>query len=177
MSDTLPGVAIAISLVPPLANVGILLGASRPDLAWGSLLLFFTNYFAILLTGSFVFGIMGFPKASLQGSTPRIKHAAIAIVVMMIVLVSVPLAYTSYKVVRSNLAETRAADATERWVRGSDYRLVSSKADDARVNVVITGSGRLPSSEFLSSELSGRLLGLAVHVDVLPSTSVDFETQ
>ena len=33
VSDTLPGVAIAISLVPPLANVGILLGAGRPDLA------------------------------------------------------------------------------------------------------------------------------------------------
>ena len=35
VSDTLPGVAIAISLVPPLANVGILLGHGYPHLAMG----------------------------------------------------------------------------------------------------------------------------------------------
>jgi len=51
VSDTLPGVAIAISLVPPslvppLANAGILLGAGRHDLALGSVLLFVTNYVA-----------------------------------------------------------------------------------------------------------------------------------
>ena len=51
VSDTLPGVAIAISLVPPLTNAGILFAAGQPDLAVGSLLLFVTNYFAILLTG------------------------------------------------------------------------------------------------------------------------------
>jgi len=177
VSDTLPGVAIAISLVPPLANVGILLGAGRPDLASGSLLLFFTNYFAILLTGSFVFGIMGFPQAALRGTTPRIKRAAIAIVVLMVLIVMAPLAFQSYIVVRSNLAESRAADATKTWIRGTDYRLVSAKADDARVNVVITGSGRLPSSESLKTELNGQMLGLAVRVDVLPSTSIDFETK
>ena len=75
VSDTLPGVAIAISLVPPLANVGILLGSDRPDLAAGSMLLFLTNYFAILLTGSFVFGLMGFSKAALQGASPASRGA------------------------------------------------------------------------------------------------------
>ena len=44
VSDTLPGVAIAISLVPPLANVGILLANGYPSLAAGSMLLFVTNY-------------------------------------------------------------------------------------------------------------------------------------
>lgn len=43
VSDTLPGVATAISLMPPLVNVGILLSTGRPDLAWGSLLLFVTS--------------------------------------------------------------------------------------------------------------------------------------
>ena len=52
VSDTLPGVAIAISLVPPLTNAGILLSTGRADLAMGSLLLFVTNYFAILITGT-----------------------------------------------------------------------------------------------------------------------------
>jgi len=54
VSDTLPGVAIAVSLVPPLANAGILFALGEPRLASGSLLLFGTNYVAILLTGSLV---------------------------------------------------------------------------------------------------------------------------
>ncbi|WP_337972051.1 DUF389 domain-containing protein [Methanobacterium petrolearium] len=40
VSDTLPGVAIAISLVPPLSNTGILLATSNFSLAMGSFLLF-----------------------------------------------------------------------------------------------------------------------------------------
>ena len=69
ISDTLPGVAIAVSLVPPLANAGILFALGEPRLAAGSLLLFGTNYVAILLTGALVFGVMGFPKAACRRST------------------------------------------------------------------------------------------------------------
>src|SRR5690242_10771163 len=43
ISDTLPGVAIAISLVPPLAVVGLLLGVGRTDDAAQAGLLFLTN--------------------------------------------------------------------------------------------------------------------------------------
>ncbi|MDQ1246226.1 MAG: hypothetical protein QG597_594, partial [Actinomycetota bacterium] len=43
VSDTLPGVAIAISLVPPLAVVGLTLESGSPAEASGALLLFATN--------------------------------------------------------------------------------------------------------------------------------------
>ena len=176
VSDTLPGVAIAISLVPPLANVGILLGSERPDLAAGSMLLFLTNYFAILLTGSFVFGLMGFSKAALQGRSPRIKRGAIALVVVMILIVAVPLGYSSLQVFESHTAEQRAADATSAWLADTGYRLVSAKAQDDRVDVVVAGSGELPASDILASSLKGSLYGLAVHVEALPSTAIDFRT-
>src|SRR5262245_17414817 len=42
VSDTLPGVAIAISLVPPLAVVGLTLEAGKPHQSWGAMLLFLT---------------------------------------------------------------------------------------------------------------------------------------
>jgi hypothetical protein len=70
------GLAIAISLAPPLADAGILLGAGRHDPAVGSVLRVVTNYVAILLNGSFVFALMGFPAAALSGATPRAKHQA-----------------------------------------------------------------------------------------------------
>ena len=87
VSDTLPGVAIAISLVPPLANVGILLSVGRTDLAMGSLLLFVTNYLAIVLTGSLVFGLMGYPQVAFVGRSRRSKRVALALVVLMFVVI------------------------------------------------------------------------------------------
>ena len=51
VSDTLPGVAIAISLVPPLAVVGLTLESGAGEESLGALLLFLTNVGAILLSG------------------------------------------------------------------------------------------------------------------------------
>ncbi|MCX4776147.1 DUF389 domain-containing protein [Streptomyces sp. NBC_01264] len=55
ISDTLPGVAIAISLVPPLAVTGLLITAHRYHDAGQSALLFATNVAAIVATGTVVF--------------------------------------------------------------------------------------------------------------------------
>ena len=48
IADSLGGVAIAISLVPPLCVVGISLQKGQLDAARGSFLLFMTNFLAIL---------------------------------------------------------------------------------------------------------------------------------
>ena len=177
VSDTLPGVAIAISLVPPLANVGILLGAGRTDLAAGSLLLFVTNYLAIVLTGSLVFGLMGYPTASLEGSSRRVRGTAVAIVLVMVVAVVAPLGLTSLEIFRDNAAEANVADETKAWLTGTDYRFVSASATNVRVNVVVAGSGRLPGESSLVSSLQGKTFGLPVHVEAIPSTAIDFQTQ
>lgn len=52
VSDTLPGVAIAISLVPPSAVVGLTLGSGAFDQSLGALLLSGTNVAAIIATGT-----------------------------------------------------------------------------------------------------------------------------
>ena len=57
ISDTLPGVAIAISLVPPLAVVGLTLESGAPHQALGALLLFTTNVAAILASGIVVMAL------------------------------------------------------------------------------------------------------------------------
>lgn len=59
ISDTLPGVAIAISLVPPLAVVGLTLSSGAVAQALGALLLFTTNVTAILATGTAVMAVYG----------------------------------------------------------------------------------------------------------------------
>lgn len=176
ISDTLPGVAIAISLVPPLANVGILLSSGHVDLALGSLLLFVTNYFAILLTGAFVFAVLGYPKASLVARPLRSRRIAIAIVIVMVLVIAAPLGFNTSRIYRESMAEGRTADATKAWIEKSDYEYVSATAKDEVVTVVIVGEGTLPPEEELSADLAGRLYGMKVRVEALPSQSFEFES-
>ncbi len=55
VADALPGVAIAVALVPPLAVVGIGMGMRSADITQGSLLLFATNLVGIVFSGALVF--------------------------------------------------------------------------------------------------------------------------
>ena len=176
VSDTLPGVAIAISLVPPLANVGILLATGRPDLAMGSLLLFVTNYLAILLTGALMFAIMGFPRAyrGVQSSSARRNTVVLAFV--LLVFVFMPLSAASYSTVQDAITEERASTATKAWIAGSDYRLVSVAAANDVVRVVVAGQGDLPPQQDLQDALQGRLFQKPVSLEVVPQTRIGFET-
>jgi uncharacterized hydrophobic protein (TIGR00271 family) len=176
VSDTLPGVAIAISLVPPLANVGILLSAGQPSLAVGSLLLFLTNYFAILITGVLVFALMGYPRISLVPKSVGSRRIAIAVVIVMIVLIAVPLYFTGQGVFRSSLAESRSATAVKAWLDGTGYKYVSADTRENTVYVIITGKGALPPQQTLQDSLQGQLYGKTVQVNAVPSDSLEFET-
>ncbi len=55
IADALPGVAIAVALVPPLSVVGIGLAMGSSTVAIGSTLLFLTNLTAIIFSGGLVF--------------------------------------------------------------------------------------------------------------------------
>jgi len=60
INAALAGVAIAVSLVPPLAASGICLALERYDLGLGAFLLFFANFLAIQLASVFIFILSGF---------------------------------------------------------------------------------------------------------------------
>jgi uncharacterized hydrophobic protein (TIGR00271 family) len=177
VSDTLPGVAIAISLVPPLANAGILFSTGRAALALGSVLLFATNYLAIVLTGALVFGLMGFPGVAFVGHSKRGRRIAIAIVVAMLLLILAPLGYSSLKVYEQQSIERAGSSAATAWIAGSDYRLVSATAEDKRLAIVVAGAGSLPDRSSLQDALKGKTFGLPVHVEVVASNGFDFKTQ
>ncbi len=58
------GVAIAVALVPPLSAAGILFARGEIDLAFGALLLVFTNMVAIQFASSVVLWLTGFRRIS-----------------------------------------------------------------------------------------------------------------
>lgn len=59
-SALLPGVAVAVSLVPPLSNIGIGITLLSPPVFTGSLLLFILNLIGICLSSVLIFSIFGF---------------------------------------------------------------------------------------------------------------------
>ena len=60
VSNSLPGVAIAVALVPPLATVGVCLSIGYWGLAIGAFKLFITNLVAIVFASALVFASFGF---------------------------------------------------------------------------------------------------------------------
>jgi uncharacterized hydrophobic protein (TIGR00271 family) len=59
LSAAIPGVAISVALIPPLAVAGFGIGVGRPDLIRGSLLLYGANLAGIVLSGMAVFLLVG----------------------------------------------------------------------------------------------------------------------
>jgi uncharacterized hydrophobic protein (TIGR00271 family) len=59
LSPALPGVAIATSIMPPLANTGLCLAVGAYHGAWGSFLLFLANFLTILLVSAATFVAAG----------------------------------------------------------------------------------------------------------------------
>lgn len=55
IADAIPGVAIAVALVPPLSVIGIGLALKEQQIALGSSLLFLTNLICIIFFGSLIF--------------------------------------------------------------------------------------------------------------------------
>ncbi|WP_019509610.1 TIGR00341 family protein [Pleurocapsa sp. PCC 7319] len=55
IADAIPGVAIAVALVPPLSVIGIGISLANQEIAFGSLLLFLTNLICIIFFGGLVF--------------------------------------------------------------------------------------------------------------------------
>jgi len=62
LSPALPGVAIATSIMPPLANTGLCLAVGAYRGAWGSFILFLANFVTILLVSGVTFMAAGISR-------------------------------------------------------------------------------------------------------------------
>ena len=71
VSASLPGVAISVALVPPLASTGLFLAIADWANAYGAFLLFLTNLAAIAFSSGFIFTMVGFRPAGTAGKDPQ----------------------------------------------------------------------------------------------------------
>jgi len=138
VADILAGVAIAISLVPVLAVVGITLGSGHFSLAAGAFILFLTNAAAILIAGAVVFKAAGYAREAENRDERAGRRARIAIIVLVAMLL-VPLGASSASILQYELWKEDARSAAEKWLEGSTW--VFDSAEQSGNEVVLTVRG------------------------------------
>jgi len=115
-SSSLPGVAVAVALVPPLGAVGIALQAGNTTFARGALLLYITNLAAIVLAGAVVFVVTGLVPPRRLATTGTRSLAVSAVVALIVVAIAVPLFRASTTAVEASEREIIAQGIVTDWL-------------------------------------------------------------
>ena len=166
ITEALGGVAIAISLVPPLCVVGISLQEGQLDAAAGASLLFLTNFLAILLAGGVVFMVLGLGKSVVSQEQGRFRRRAFLLFVVGLLLVGIPLSLTAYQNVMSARENANATAEVQKWLAGTSYQLDTVSVNDGVVEVTIAGTGQMKPVQQLANQLAVAL-GRPVLVNLL----------
>ena len=146
VSDTLPGVAIAISLVPPLAVVGITLEAGATSEAAGALLLFLTNVAAILLSGIVVMALYRARSAAGRADSRSMRdRASVLLVVVFVLVIAVPLAGSSGRIAQVTHTANRVATVADAWARPAGWSV--DRVEPHLSEMVVVAAGPLPAPD------------------------------
>ncbi|MEO0769575.1 MAG: DUF389 domain-containing protein [Cyanobacteria bacterium J06649_4] len=170
VADALPGVAIAVALVPPLSVIGIGLAFGNGQVVSGSTLLFLTNLAGIVLSGGLVFIWQDY------GSIKRAKQGLTASSVVLAML-GIPLGLSMRELIieerTRSLVSTLIRQETETF-RNTDIRRLRIDSEDAILNVDLEVAAPTDSISpkqvdlvhaFLEAELEKEI---RLNVDVFP---------
>ena len=177
-SDALPGVAVAVALVPPLVVTGITLQLAQWQMALGAFLLFLVNATGIVASAALTFIASGFVPGMrlLTGNSAiasGVRWAALAVIIMVI-----PLQFGRGRVLPLTDQTAEAIAAVEEFVRtanrADDVVDVTIKVLDGvtDVDVVVASPTSGPKVAELAEFLAERLGSpVAVRLQVVKATS------
>lgn len=198
IADTLPGVAIAISLVPPLAVVGLTLESGDAVAASGAMLLFLTNVTAIVASGLVVMAAFGVrPELGVRSSVgqddrgghdhhgrspqPRSeaghsRRTAALVVALSVAVLVVPLGFSSQRIAKQMGDEARVRAAVVSWATDGGWEVVSVQSGLETVRVVATGPLPEPDLGDLDAALDRQGVGgTTVSLELVPARRVQLE--
>ena len=156
-SDALPGVAIAVSLVPPLATVGVCLELGRLDDAAGALLLFTTNFAAIVVVGCIVFALAGARPHPEHADEARRLRLGFAIAFVALVLIALPLAWGAVATVEDQATALEGAPVVRAWIGDRDLTVTDYSIDGDRIELLLAGASVPTDVPALADQLAATL--------------------
>ncbi|MHA6622657.1 DUF389 domain-containing protein [Pseudonocardia sp. DLS-67] len=141
VSDALPGVAIAVSLVPPLAVVGLTLESGEPRQALGAFLLFTTNVASIIATGTLL--LLAYRIRTVAAAAGRrvgrLGPRSLVVVIGFVVLVAAPLGIGSVQAVVQNNQVAGIRPVAERWAAAGSWQIVGVSGTDDGIRIDAVG--------------------------------------
>jgi uncharacterized hydrophobic protein (TIGR00271 family) len=165
-TDALPGVAIAVSLVPPLATVGICLELGRLDDAAGAGLLFLTNFAAITVSACVVFLLSG---AAPTTETPTLRQKfrfEFLVAIVALIVISLPLVWRASQNITNTVNASNGAPIVKAWIGDRDLQVRSWLVDGGDVTLHLVGTDIPGSATDLATSLAGAFGSpVVVHID------------
>jgi uncharacterized hydrophobic protein (TIGR00271 family) len=176
VSASLPGVAIAVALVPPLGVVGVALRAELFDDAFGAFLLFTTNFVSIILASVVVFFLTGFSPVRRFIDERHDVINVLGTVVVGAMIIMIPLGLTGAAIINTATDKEDAHQAAEAWLEGwDDLELGPVSIEGVLIQVDVSGNGNLPPIQELEETLSESLgEDVTVTVDYFETVRVTF---
>lgn len=172
MAAVLPGVAIALSLVPPLVVVGVCLGGGAPVLALGALVLFLSNLVSLVFAGMFVFAALGYTGLRAVGRTRSrsvLAFGGLGVVIAGVLVLSTVL---HYRVASWKNQAGRSATAWLATTPGAT--VVGVRLDATTFTIGVRAPGALPPVADLRARLRGAVPdGSPVVVEVTTGRRID----
>ncbi len=157
VAAVLPGVAIAISLVPPLAVAGVCFGQGEFSLGTGALVLFVSNLVSLVLAGMFSFGVLGYSSEIIAASRRNPRRTKVTLGVIFVV-VTVALGLNSAANYFVGAWEETIHDEADAWLDGTTRASVETlDLKSATFEVQLRKSGILPPTEDLIARLDGKV--------------------
>jgi uncharacterized hydrophobic protein (TIGR00271 family) len=175
-TDALPGVAIAVSLVPPLATVGICLELGRSDDAAGALLLFVTNFAAIVVAACVVFTLAGAtPSRAMMRERHRVRNGTI-LAVIALVIIAIPLVLTGIGRAYDALHAVAGEPVVRAWIGDRDLVVTAWSISGSDIEITLTGPDAPGDGAELARSLA-RAMGIPVDLDLryVPSAHTEID--
>jgi uncharacterized hydrophobic protein (TIGR00271 family) len=143
-TSAIPGVAVAVALLPPLASAGILLVSAEFELAMRAVILFLTNLIAMILAGALTFMAVGVSPATARKTTATFVRNQLSLFLALTIAVSVPLWFYSEKILFNARYRAAKSEILQDWLKASELELVDIEVLKERREVYLALEGPSP---------------------------------
>lgn len=123
-TSAIPGVAVAVALLPPLASAGILATTGEFELTLRAVVLFLTNLIAMVLSGALTFMAVGVSPPVSRKKTAAFARSQISLFVILTIAVSIPLWFYSEKILFNARYKAAKSEVLQGWLKENRLELV-----------------------------------------------------